>query len=67
MIVETVLVFNLNYLDSEILKPKIEDLSLNNRYVIAEQEEKMSRETEQLFQELFKILDQQMLENIQKQ
>jgi hypothetical protein len=62
MLLETALLLNFNY-DAQITKPNISSL---NKYEIV-QEEKIDKETELLFIELFKVLDQEALQEMQKQ
>jgi hypothetical protein len=62
MLLETALLLNFNY-DAQITKPNITSL---DKYEIV-QEEKIDKETELLFIELFKVLDQESLQEMQKQ
>jgi hypothetical protein len=62
MLLETALLLNFNY-DAQITKPNISSL---DKYKVV-QEEKLDQETEMLFLELFKVLDQEALQEMQKQ
>lgn len=62
MLMETALLLNFNY-DAQITKPNISSL---DKYEIV-QEEKIDKETELLFIELFKVLDREALQEMQKQ
>lgn len=61
MLLETALLLNFNY-DAQITKPNISSL---DKYEVVQ--EKLDKETEMLFLELFKVLDQEALQEMQKQ
>lgn len=61
MIIETALILNLNY-DPMLLKPDPIAISQNK----FEQAEKQDEKTEAYFRELIKIMDEKMINEIQK-
>lgn len=67
MIIETALIINLN-LNSQIINEQMkQDICKSKFEIVQEEKIKVDPETELLFMELFKVLDQEALRNMQNQ